>query len=212
MITINDDEHQRALRYAADSLNYTWDRMNYGNLRDAAQRRFQHVYVGKAVEFATLRTLREIGLTLDPDPVTTPHTDPDRADWVLTTNNSGTLSVDMKSFHIFRQFRGDVRTCESIERRIWALVPQDQIQRHPKSTYIFASLLGNIDRRDQRTGSPMMEVGACICDVRWETLDNVRRWEQIASGTRLYPYAATRTTNFGSLMHNLRTPDLLAQL
>ena len=76
MITINDDEHQRALQYAAASLNYTWDRMNYGNLQNAAQRRFQHVYVGKAVEFATLRTLRaEEGLDLDPDPVATPHTD-----------------------------------------------------------------------------------------------------------------------------------------
>ena len=213
MITITDDEHQRALQYAAASLDYTWDRMNYEGLQNAAQTRLQHVYVGKAVEFATLRTLRdERGLNLDPDPVATPHTDPDRADWILTTNNSGRLPVDMKSFHIFRRFRDEERTCESIEQRIRALVPQDQVQRHPKSIYIFASLLGDLGRKDHQTGSPMLEIDACICDIRWETLDNVREWEQIATGTRLYPYAATRTANFGSLMHGLRTPDSLDRL
>ena len=118
----------------------------------------------------------------------------------------------MKSFHIFRRFRDEERTCESIEQRIWALVPQDQVQRHPKSIYIFASLLGDIDRRDQQTGSPMLEVGACICDIRWETLENVRGWDRIATGTQLYPYAATRTANYGALMHDLRTPDSLNRL
>ena len=72
MIAINEDEHQRALRYATASFDYTWDRMNYGDLPDADQRRFQHIYIGKAVEFAALRTLRaDEGLNLDPDLVST---------------------------------------------------------------------------------------------------------------------------------------------
>ena len=92
----------------------------------------------------------------------------------------------MKSFHIFRRFRDQERTCESIKQRVSALVPQNQLDPEPKNIYIFATLLGQLNRFDPGTNSPMLEVGACICDIRWETLDNVRTWELIPAGTRIF--------------------------
>ena len=65
---------------------------------------------------------------------------------------------------------------------------------------------------DNLTGSPRLDAGAGICDIRWEELANVQQWERKPRGTRLYPYAATRTNNVGSEFHNLRTADALTQL
>ena len=183
MIVISDDEHQQALQYAAVSINHTYDRMDYGDLPDADAIRFRHVYVGKAVEYAALRFLRaEYGLNLDPEPVETHYTEPDRADWVLTTRDVTRLTADMKSFHIFRRYQNDVRTCESIERRTWALVPQGQLNLHPKNLYIFATLLGDTTVTDNLTGPPRLDAGAGICDIRWEELANVQQWERKPRG------------------------------
>ena len=205
MTAITPEEHRRALDYAAQSLNFTVDRMGYGGLANAGQIRLQHIYVGKAVELATLRTLRDdFQLALDPVPVETPYDEPDQADWLLTKINGRELQVDMKSFHIFRTYQRQERTCETVNQRSTALVPIDQLRRHPKDIYIFATLLGNTVTQDPTTGIPILEDGAEICAMRWEHHGQVQGWEQIARGTPVYPYARTRTNNLGQSMQNLR--------
>ena len=153
LIVISNDEHQQALQYAAVSINHTYDRMDYGDLPDADAIRFRHVYVGKAVEYAALRFLRaEYGLNLDPEPVETHYTEPDRADWVLTTRDGTRLTADMKSFHIFRRYQNDVRTCESIERRTWGVGSARTTEPPPEKPLYFcnASRRHHGDRQSDR--------------------------------------------------------------
>ena len=213
MAFITSEEHRRALDYAAASVDFTVDRMRYGGLASGTRRRLLHIYVGKAVELAVLRIMRrDFQLQLDPAPVETSHDEPDRADWLLTTNQGAEFQLDMKSFHIFRTFGKQHRTCESVHLRSTALVPVDQLRDYPKDFYVFATILGNTSEPDQATGIPVLEEGTELCDLRWESRDGVEQWERIARGTAIYPYAATRTTNKGRRMTTLREIQAMADL
>jgi hypothetical protein len=83
---------EAGLRYALQSLNYTFDRMGYKN--DAAQR-LAKIALGKTCEATLMRFLRQHAIPHLSAEGATPHTDPDRFD--LRVLNE---IVDLKTFGV----------------------------------------------------------------------------------------------------------------
>jgi hypothetical protein len=203
-INITDEDIRAARGYAEQSLGDTIDRMGYGRGSDADRRRLNRIFLGKVVESAVQRHLQEDhGLLLETDPVATPYDEPDRADWLLRLPDRGAHRIDMKSFHVFPQYQGQVRSCEVVAQNGSALVPKDQFDGHPKDIYMFAFYIG--DLRFDEDGLPSDVTDRTgVCDLYWESKDGVKNWEEISQGSAIFPYNRTRTTNYGAMFRNLR--------
>jgi hypothetical protein len=83
---------QAGLRYALQSLNYTFDRMGY---KDDAAQRLSKIALGKTCEATLIRFLRQHAIPHLSTEGATPHTDPDRFD--LRVLNE---VVDLKTFGV----------------------------------------------------------------------------------------------------------------
>lgn len=83
---------EAGMRYARQSLNYTFDRMGYG---DDAARRLAKIALGKTCEATLIRFLRQHAIPHLSTEGATPHTDPDRFD--LRVLNE---VVDLKTFGV----------------------------------------------------------------------------------------------------------------
>ena len=203
-INITDEDVKAARGYAGQSLGYTVDRMRYGEERDANRLRFNRIFLGKVVEFAVQRHLQEDHeLRLETDPVATPYDEPDRADWLLRLPGRGAHRIDMKSFHVFPQYQGQVRSCEVVAQNGWALVPKDQFDGHLKDIYVFAVYIGQLRFDKDHLPSDVTDRTG-VCDLYWESKDGVKNWEEISQGRAIFPYNRTRTTNYGAMFRNLR--------
>jgi hypothetical protein len=101
---------EAGLRYALQSLNYTFDRMGYKN--DAAQR-LAKIALGKTCEATLIRFLRQHAIPHLSAEGATPHTDPDRFD--LRVLNE---VVDLKTFGVPDQVAQPARLVHCL-----ALVP-----------------------------------------------------------------------------------------
>lgn len=127
------------LVYAAQSLNFTYNRMNYPN--DEAKR-FCKIRDGVIMEHAAERVLREhYKVTLISSPFKTDYRTTDSAEFVLMSSALQMLPLDLKGFHVFRSFQGESRTPESLRQQGWALVPTDQFHERAKPVYIFLFML-----------------------------------------------------------------------
>ena len=83
---------EAGLRYALQSLNYTFDRMGY---KDDAAQRLAKIALGKTCEATLIRFLRQHAIPHLSTEGATPHTDPDRFD--LRVLNE---VVDLKTFSV----------------------------------------------------------------------------------------------------------------
>lgn len=91
-LAILPTEVEAGLRYALQSLHYTFDRMGY---RDDAAQRLAKIALGKTCEATLIRFLRQHAIPHLSTEGTTPHTDPDRFD--LRVLNE---IVDLKTFSV----------------------------------------------------------------------------------------------------------------
>ncbi len=127
---------EAGLRYALQSLNYTFDRMGYRN--DAA-RRLEKIALGKTCEATLIRFLRQHAIPHLSAEGATPHTDPDRFD--LRVLNE---VVDLKTFGVPDQVARPDRLLHCL-----ALVPnhhrQDQWRRRQRyERFLFGFFKGKM--------------------------------------------------------------------
>ncbi|MGH7596980.1 MAG: hypothetical protein ACREOI_11550 [bacterium] len=104
---------EAGLRYARQSLNYTFDRMGYG---DDAARRLAKIALGKTCEATLIRFLRQHAIPHLSTEGATPHTDPDRFDLRILNE-----VVDLKTFGVPDQVAQPARLLNCL-----ALVPNHQ--------------------------------------------------------------------------------------
>lgn len=133
------------LVYAAQSLNFTYNRMNYGNDDpDAELKRFRRIRNGIVIEQACERILSgEFKIPLISSPFRTDYRTTDSSELIAVSAQGAMLPADVKGFHIYREYNGEERTPEMLFERGYALVPQDQYSRHAKPLYIFPFLIAD---------------------------------------------------------------------
>jgi len=127
---------EAGLRYALQSLNYTFDRMGY---KDDAAQRLAKIAIGKTCETTMIRFLRQHAIPHLSAEGATPHTDPDRFD--LRVLNE---VVDLKTFSVPDQVARPERLLHCL-----ALVPnhhaQDQwSKRQHYERFIFGFFKGKM--------------------------------------------------------------------
>ena len=172
--------------FANQTVDNTYNRMGYN---DRERRRF-NIYVGKIAEQIVFRYLREeLQLQITED---LHEGGPDRFDFKINYQNRQ-VTGDVKSFHVYPIWKGDIRTPEIIETDSWALIPVDQYERQPKEVYVFAMILGHKKNRFIDLSS--------TCYIRWATHDDIKAWKFIPKGTPKFPYTGgTRNPNYGQKM------------
>ena len=199
---IEPEDAESAMMFARETVDITHDRMGYGSTPGNLEARRFHIYVGKVAEQITFRYLRE-QLNLDIIESTHQTGGPDQYDFRID-HGGEQVTGDIKSFHIFRRYRGQERTTEEAERRCWALIPVDQYQGRPKNFYVFAIILC--------TGQ-FASIDPGLCLIRWATYSDVSSWSSLPKGRRVFPYNATRTDNYGLEISQCRKiEDLPAHL
>lgn len=109
---------EAGMRYALQSLNYTFDRMGYG---DDATRRLAKIALGKTCEATLIRFLRQHAIPHLGTEGATPHTDPDRFDLRILNE-----VADLKTFAVPDQVAQPERLLNCL-----ALVPN----HHPKDQW-----------------------------------------------------------------------------
>ena len=129
---ITEQDIVHGLIYAAQSLNFTYDRMQSAD----KFRRFVRIRNGIIAENATERVLNAHGIVA--------FTTPLRTDWRLP-DGPGDIAI-LASHGPIR--RGDIKSLSfndevELRQKAWALVPQDQFRSKPKHVYIFAFTLWN---------------------------------------------------------------------
>ena len=129
-------EVEAGLRYALQSLRYTFDRMGY---RDDAAQRLAKIALGKTCEATLVRFLRQHAIPHLSAEGATPHTDPDRFD--LRVLNE---IVDLKTFSVPDQVAQPDRLLNCL-----ALVPnhhrQDQwSKRQHYERFLFGFFKGKL--------------------------------------------------------------------
>lgn len=129
-------EVEAGLRYALQSLNYTFDRMGY---KDDAVQRLAKIALGKTCEATLIRFLRQHAIPHLSTEGATPHTDPDRFD--LRVLNE---VVDLKTFSVPDQVAQPERLLNCL-----ALVPnhyqQDQwSKRRHYERFLFGFFKGKL--------------------------------------------------------------------
>jgi hypothetical protein len=143
-------EVDAGLRYALQSLNYTFDRMGY---KDDAARRLAKIALGKTCEATLVRFLRQHAIPHLSTEGATPHTDPDRFD--LRVLNE---VVDLKTFSVPDQVARPERLVHCL-----ALVPnhhqQDQWSRRQQyERFLFGFFKGKM-RLQLKTGDAAKSPG-----------------------------------------------------
>lgn len=138
-------EVEAGLRYALQSLRYTFDRMGY---RDDAAQRLAKIALGKTCEATLVRFLRQHAIPHLSAEGATPHTDPDRFD--LRVLNE---IVDLKTFSVPDQVAQPDRLLNCL-----ALVPnhhrQDQwSKRQHYERFLFGFFKGKLRLQFKTTGN-----------------------------------------------------------
>ena len=204
----NDDDHNRALSYAIQSVDYTWDRMGITQ----RSRRQTNIYVGKLIEGPICREIESrYGITVDRQSVSTHYTQTDKGDVLLSFQFSKPQTGDIKSLRV----RGDIITRESIademSSRGYALVPIDQINKKPKDIYIFTNVM--LDRTvDPDTRIEITKGAAVLTYPRWAPLQEVQKWDFFPKGSKVYPYLSGSGTRYGNKGAAFRTLHHLNRL
>jgi len=132
-----------ARRYAQLSINYTFDRMSYGDADEATfRRRLEKIIMGKTCEATLVRFLRSHGIPHTTRDGQTPHTDPDRFDLRILNQ-----IVDLKTFSVPEGVAMPERLINCL-----ALVPdhheRDQWSRRQKfARFVFGFLDGRLSIR-----------------------------------------------------------------
>ena len=186
-----------AEQFARDTVSQTYDRMGYGNKRTAKKTRRDRISIGKVAEQVVFRYLREeLNLHIIES---TNGGGPDQYDFIIE-HEGAQFTGDVKSFDVYRTYKGKTRTPETIERKCSALVPVDQYQNQPKDLYVFAVILS--DRN-------MLKKGVGSCFIRWATHSDIGSWNRIPTGTVIYPYDRTRNHNYGRRISECRAIEEL---
>ena len=179
--------NERAMEFAKENAHRHYDRMGYG---ENIEQRRNKIYIGKICEYTVCQYLEEV-LELD---VTVDRTEgkPDLFDFKVRCRTG-----DVKGFHIYLLYSGQMRSREQVERDSYALLPVDQYRQRPKDLYIFAMLLGdsNMPRSLNKTGN---------CFIKWATYEDISGWRVIEKGSQVFTYPKTRTDNYGEKMSECR--------
>lgn len=201
MLMIDDEIKPYARQYATQVMPYAMNRMGAPD-----RRRWERLYLRRLAEMVVERHLGdEYGMEILPEVVG--HAD--MGDGRFVRGDGEGLSVDIKTFNIYRTFRDEVRTSEMVRNRSWALVPLDQFRNNPKAIYVFGFLLGNVIAGPD--GQPDVESGSFVCSLAWASCGDVEKWDLYPPGASLFPYFGTRTCNAGELVKNVRPMNELVR-
>lgn len=197
-LRITQEISDTAMKFARETVDNTYNRMGYND----RQQRLSKIYVGKMAEHIVCGYLREeLMLQITEN---TSEDGPDQFDFRFERQNQPVIG-DVKSFHVFRTWKSDIRTPERIERDSWALVPEDQYRTQRKDLYIFAIILGDIVRETGYMDLSTTDTG--ICFMRWATSNDIDTWGYIPRGESRFPYYRTRTNNYGQKMSECRAME-----
>ena len=201
-LRITQEVSDIAMEFAHETVDNTYNRMRYENTPAGRRQRLSKIYVGKIAEQIVCRYLREeLKLQITEN---TSEGEPDQFDFSFDYR-SQTVIGDVKSFHVFKTWKGDIRTPERIERDSSALVPVDQFKGQRKDLYIFTIILGNTDRNTGYMDLSSTDTG--ICFMRWATDTDIDTWNFIPTGSYVFPYNRTRNPNYGQKMSECRVME-----
>ena len=156
-VTESDVIH--ALIYAAQSRQFTYDRMDEGESREDKLVRFRRIRDGAIGELAVERILnQQYGISTASALFKTDWRSRDRMDLVLFARRSRMIDVDVKCHRVHD--RNVV--IDEIKRKGEPLVPKSQFEDDPKPWYIFAYLL----LKDERHGFTFTETPSSIAQIR----------------------------------------------
>ena len=201
-LLITQEDSYLAMKFAHETVENTYNRMRYDNTPSGRKQRRSKIYVGKIAERVVCRYLREeLKLQITENPS---EGEPDEFDFSFKHQDQPFIG-DVKSFHVFRQFRKQIRTPEQVENDSWALVPVDQFKGQRKNLYIFTIILGDID---PKTGyMDLLSTDTGICFTRWATSTDIDTWNFIPKGRSVFPYFGTRTDNYGERLSDCRAME-----
>lgn len=197
---VTSEDSNRALNFARETVDGTYNRMGYQNTPSNLRRRQFHIYVGKVAEHVVFRYIEEVkGIQILQESQTR---GPDKFDFKINHHTKDILG-DVKSTHVYRRWNSEIRRQSQIEQNAMALVPMDQYFGQPKDVYIFVVILG-----DQAENIlDLTSEGSGVCFMRWATYSEIGNWKFIPQGTPVFPYDRTRTDNYGQKMSECKTMD-----
>ena len=199
-------EHSNiAMEFAHETVDKTFDRMEYENDPDGDEKRRFNIYIGKIGEqiiFPYLQEKLKLHITQD-----TNVGSPDLFDFKIEFPDRQ-ITGDVKSFYIMRKFGYDIRTPERIEREGSALVPVDQFDNRRKDLYIFTMILA--DEVREKGYRKLSTTSSGICVMRWATDTDIDAWERIPKGTKIFPYK-TRTDNYKQKISECRAMEVFLE-
>lgn len=148
--------------YAAQSLNYTYNRMKYSK---EEVKRFQKICTGITIENSCFDILSEkYDLPFISEPLKTDYRTKDTSEIVFITAKNRLLSCDIKGFHIFEHYKEDTRTVNDIYSKGWALIPVDQFEKQVKNIYIFPFLIADSEPISFYHNNDICECESPDCD------------------------------------------------